>query len=115
MRVIELGNGTVRITPCFVSAEDRRQALLFEPEQEPQKIGSLTGRKPGVYSITKPKDTLIILGSVEAGEVLLRQVMRCVEDMRLEQDSGVDIPKQVKEQARILRNDKIHNIRGSCK
>ena len=81
MRVIELGNGTVRITPCFVSSEDHRQALLFEPEQELQKIGRLTG-KPSGNLITQPKDTLIILGCVEAGEVLLRQVCRCVEEMR---------------------------------
>lgn len=86
MRVIELGNGTVKITRCFVSAEDHRQALLFEPEQEPSKIGILPGKPSGTLN-TLSKDTLIILGCVEAGEVLLQQVQRCVEEMRLDQDA----------------------------
>ena len=81
MRVIELGKGTVKVTPCFVSMEDRRQALLLEPRQEPHEIGILTGDPDGPF-VPQAKDTMIIFGSVEAGEVLLEQVRRCIEEMR---------------------------------
>ena len=81
MRVIELGKGTVKVTPCFVSMEDRRQALLLEPGQEPHEIGILTGDPDGPF-VPQAKDTMIIFGSVEAGEVLLEQVRRCIEEMR---------------------------------
>ncbi len=80
MRTIELGNGKVKITPCFVSEKDRRQALLFEPVTESHPIGMLTGDPDGPF-IPEAKDTLIILGSLDSAKVLLHQLTECVAEM----------------------------------
>ena len=81
MKIIELGKGTIKIEPCFVSVDDRRQALLFEEVSKPHEIGSLTDDKPGLY-IPNENDTLLILGSIESAEVLINQINMCIELMK---------------------------------
>lgn len=82
MKIIELGKGMVKIEPCYVSKEDRRYAILFEPTDTPHEIGILTGDKAGPYM---PNDdaTLLILGSIESAEVLAEQLRRSIETMRI--------------------------------
>ena len=80
MRTIELGDGKIKVTPCYVSDTDRRQALLFEPVSEAHPIGILTGDPDGPYT-PKDEDTLLVLGSVEAAKVIIHQLQVCVSMM----------------------------------
>jgi hypothetical protein len=78
-RIIELGHGRVKITPCFVSAEDRRQALLFEHVEESHEVGVLTGDPAGPHALVA-SDTMIILGSRESADVLMQQLWRAINE-----------------------------------
>jgi len=80
MRIVELGKGQVKIEPCYVSNDDRRRAILFEPVDDPHEIGRLTGDPAGPH-VAKESDTLLILGTVESAKVLLDFLTEQIQEM----------------------------------
>lgn len=92
MKIIELGTGNVKIEPCFVAEDDRRQALLLEPVGESHPVGMLTGDPAGPH-IPGTDSVLIILGSVASATVLLEQLRDCI-GMMMEPETHAPAPSQ---------------------
>lgn len=83
MNIIELGKGAFKIQPCFVSENDNRQAILFEPQDIQHQIGIFSDVIDPPY-IPREDSTLLILGSVESAKVVFEQLRLCIQDMENE-------------------------------